>query len=248
MRSFVRAWARRTCLALVFLGCAATGNAASLNVSPIRVVLGKEQATTTVAVRNDGDGPVVVQTRVVAWSQDKGRDVYTPTPDVLASPPIFTVAPQATQVIRLGLRREPDDVRELAYRIFLEEVPGPEKPATQGVQMLLRIGLPIFVTPRAPQPADFSWRADRGTGSTLTVTLDNAKGTRHVQVTGIKLGPVGADAVWAEESAAAYVLPGQVRTWTLKPRVPEAAKGERVRLRATTDAGNADTELTLSGR
>jgi fimbrial chaperone protein len=199
-------------------------------------------------LRNDGDAAVVVQTRLVSWAQDQGQDVYAPTRDVLASPPIFTVAPGATQTIRFGLRREPDASRELSYRIFLEEVPGPEQPGSTGVRMLLRIGLPIFVVSKAVPPPAFSWRAEGIAGGPAAVTLDNTDGRRHVQVIDIKLGPPGADTVWAEESQSAYVLPGQARTWALETPLPEAATGGRVRLRATTDAGNVDTELPLSGR
>jgi fimbrial chaperone protein len=201
-----------------------------------------------VELRNDGDAAVVVQTRLVAWSQEAGQDVYTPTRDVLASPPIFTLVPGATQTIRLGLRRDPDPSRELAYRIFLEEVPGPEKPEATGVRMFLRLGLPIFVLADALPPPAPAWRADGAAGGAAAVTLDNSEGRRHVQVISIRLGPPEADTVWAEETKPAYVLPGQARTWTLETPLPEAAKSGRVRLRATTDAGDVDTELPLSGR
>jgi fimbrial chaperone protein len=126
-------------------------------------------------------------------------------------------------------------------------VPGQEKPGSTGVRMLLRIGLPIFVVPNASKPMGFIWRAKGVADGSTAVTLDNTNGRRHVQVIGITLGPPGVDTVWAEESQAAYVLPGQTRTWTFEARVPEASQGERVRLRATTDAGNVDTELPLSG-
>jgi fimbrial chaperone protein len=245
----VKTWARPTGLALVLLGCATAAPASALKVSPVRVVLGKGQATTTVELRNDGDAAVLVQTRLVSWSQDQGQDVYAPTQDVLASPPIFTVAPGTTQIIRLGLRREPEASRELAYRIFLEEVPAPERPGSTGVRMLLRIGLPIFVVPRTPPPPPaFTWRAESVAGGPVAVTLDNTGGRSHVQVIDLKLGPPGADTVWAEENHHAYVLPGQTRTWTLEARLPEAAHDGRVRLRATTDVGNVDLELPLPGR
>jgi len=243
-----KTWAGRASLALVFFCCATAASASSLKVSPVRVVLGREQATTTVDLRNDGDAAVVVQTRLVSWAQDQGQDVYAPTQEVLASPPIFTIAPRATQTIRLGMRREPDASRELAYRIFLDEVPGPEKPGSTGVRMLLRIGLPIFIVPKETPPPAFTWRAEGIAGGPVAVTLDNAAGRRHVQVIDIKLGPPGSDTVWAEENQTAYVLPGQTRTWTLEARLPEESRGGRVRLRATTDAGDVDTELPLSGR
>ena len=70
------------------------------------------------------------------------------------SPPIATIAPDKEQIIRVGLRRAPDKERELSYRLFLQEVPAPPKPGFQGLQVALRVGLPVFVQPKRSGEGD----------------------------------------------------------------------------------------------
>jgi hypothetical protein len=41
------------------------------------------------------------------------------------------------------------------------------------------------------------------------------------------------------------VLAGQAREWLLKPNSPDKIPGDRLQLKANTDAGNVDTELAL---
>ena len=42
-------------------------------------------------VRNTGSEPAVIQMEVMSWSQAQGKDVYTLSKEILATPPIFTV-------------------------------------------------------------------------------------------------------------------------------------------------------------
>ena len=71
--------------------------AGSLSVTPIRVELSSAQRSVALTVRNDGDQPSVVQAQLVAWSQADNDDLLEQTTDILASPPIFTVAAGASQ-------------------------------------------------------------------------------------------------------------------------------------------------------
>src|ERR1700687_3963228 len=82
--------------------------AGSLSVTPIRVELSSAQRSVALTVRNEGDQPTVVQAQLVAWSQVDNEDRLEPTIDLLASPPIFTVAPGASHIVRIALRRAPD--------------------------------------------------------------------------------------------------------------------------------------------
>ena len=83
-------------------------------VSPVRVDLSARKATAAMTVRNDSDQPVVIQLQTVAWSQAGGQDSTTPTSDLIATPPLFTLPAQSSQIVRVGLRK-PDP---LASRRF----------------------------------------------------------------------------------------------------------------------------------
>jgi fimbrial chaperone protein len=238
--------ASRLCLAFL-LAAPLAAMAASLGISPVRVELSPATPTAALPLRNGGDEPTVVQVRAVAWSQQGGEDVYEPTNEVIVSPPIFTVAAKGAQVVRVGLRRAPDARRELSYRIFLQEVPGPPQPGVTGVQMALRIGLPVFVKPVQPAKAMLNWRIGREAGGALRVAATNP-GEMHVQLIGIKLLGAGAapGAPLASQESGGYLLPGQSREWRIEPPQPGLpADATRLRVLASTDAGELSADVTL---
>lgn len=182
---------------------------------------------------------MVVQATAVAWAQEGGRDVFTETTDLVVSPPIFKVAPGATQTVRVGSLRAADPIRERQYRLFLQEVPPPPEPGQPGVAVALQLALPVFVEPLSDVRAAprLAWRARPSHGASIELTLSN-EGTGHVQL--IDGALVAADgSVLAEFAPRAYVLPGQTFSWTLP--AARAWTGELLKLRARTHGG----ELTV---
>lgn len=212
-------------------------------VSPIRTTLSASQQVVALTVRNDGAEPTVVQVDVMSWAQREGSDVYAPTREIIATPPIFTLAPGASQIVRVGLRRAPDGARELTYRLFLEEVPPPPKPDFKGLRVALRMAVPVFVVPaNAPAPR-LQWRAASAGPGALNVALRN-EGNAHVQVTDLRLESPPGQAL-ARQQAPAYVLPGQSREWRFKGT---AATGAALRLLARTDGGDVQADLRVDER
>ena len=143
------------CLAIFRFGLAAcffasaASYAGSISVSPVRIDLSTAQRSVALNVHNDCDQSAVVQTQLMSWTQAENEDRLDPTNDVIASPPIFTIGPGASQIVRVALRRAPDAARETPYRILLNEVPGPPQPGFTGAQFALKISLPIFVAAAA---------------------------------------------------------------------------------------------------
>ena len=218
--------------------------AGSFQVNPIRVDMTKGATTAAITVRNDGEEPIVVQSSVVKWSQDNGQEVYAPTTEALVTPPIMTVPPGGEQIVRVGLRRGPDPQRELAYRLYLQEVPPPPKPGFTGLQVALRVGLPVFVAPGAPGIRRLEWSAQIGQDGAIRLAAQNT-GNAHVQITDFELRLPGAGEPIAHESTLAYVLAGQRRQWTL-PAPPDRVKSvNEFRLKAYTDAGEIDTAVKV---
>ena len=219
--------------------------AGSFDVNPIRIELAAENRSAALTVRNTGPDPVVVQVTINAWSQDAGKDVLTATRDIITSPPVVTIPPAAEQVIRVGLRRAPDIKQELSYRIFLQEVPPPPRPGFQGLVVALKIGLPIFVQPRqGPAKAQLIWNAALSGTDSLKMKVEN-QGTGHIQVSTVQLFNDAQKDALAEFSGLAYILPGQKRDLDLKLRNTNVKKGDRLRMRVSTDAGSIDTAIDL---
>lgn len=216
--------------------------AASLDVDPIRVTFSGQNTVAVVTLSNAGDTPATVQLQTVSWTQDKGEDVYAPTRDVLATPPIFTVPGHQKQIIRLGLRVPADATVEKTYRLYLQEVPAAQQTQGLGVVMALRIGVPVFVEPLAPAKPVLQWTARRVSDNELDLSVANTGG-KHVQLRQISLsGPQHLSLVVQQ---AAYVLPGKARTWVLKHKGGMPAVGTKLQVDSDTDAGIVNGELVV---
>lgn len=232
--------------AFFFLGCILPEPllAGNFQVTPIRVELSPQKASDALRVQNNGSEPVVVQLQAVAWLQENGEDIYQPSNDLVATPPIFTMQPGASQIIRVGLLRAADEKKELSYRLFLQEVPSAPKPDFRGLKVLLRVGLPVFVHPKAKAAPVLTWRAERTEGDQLRVHLKN-EGSAHIQVSDFKLSsPHNPEPIAARE-VAAYLLPGQSRNWVMATEPDRRAGTETMRVVANTDAGSVEAEISL---
>jgi fimbrial chaperone protein len=229
-------------LSLLVIGPAFAG---SIAVNPVRVTLSATQTTGALVVRNSGAEPSVVQLQIVSWSQQDGKDVYVPTKDLLGTPPIFTVPPGGSQTVRVGLRQRTDTQSEGSYRLIMQEVPPPPKPEFRGLQVALRLSVPIFVAPAVKPSATLAWHANLTSQGDLKIAAANT-GNMHVQVLRFKLASSGAELSTTTPAEAAYVLPGQRREWSMRfTSVPAA--GSTVRVEAQTDAGDMQADIVVSG-
>jgi fimbrial chaperone protein len=220
-------------------------NAASLEIDPVRVDLSPKQQTAAITIRNSSDQPTTIEIKPVAWSQVDSKDVNSATKELLVSPPIATIPAHGSQIVRVALRRPADATKELAYRINLQEVPPAQAPGVTGVQVALRVGLPVFVQSKNGKSAPkMEWSVLRKTDGNLTVALHNP-GNAHIQVSDFSLVTPGSNELVAQEQGSSYVLAGQSREWNLKPVAVEKVSLARLRLKVSTDAGDADQELPL---
>ncbi len=227
---------------LVALGLAVAGwaQAGSFEVNPVGLTLSGTHSTGVVTVTNASDSLTVVQLQVVAWSQENGEHVYTPTRNVLATPPIFTVPVGGQQTVRLGLMTKPDAKLETAYRLFLQEVPPPNESGAQGLQVLLRVGIPVFVEPAVATAPELHWSARRLSATEISVEGVN-DGSAHVQIEKLKLS-INAQVKPLAERLGGYILPGKRASWILKLPAPLAA-GESLLLTADTDRDTLHAQL-----
>ncbi|MDD3528904.1 MAG: fimbria/pilus periplasmic chaperone [Gallionellaceae bacterium] len=229
------------------LWLAATVQAAGIGVLPVGLELSARQDRGVINVTNDAAEAVVVQVEQVAWSRTDGKDHYTPTRDLVVNPPLFTLAPGRTQVLRVGLRRPPTGERERTYRLFVREVPPPSKaPEGEGVgvRVLLELRLPIYVLPAKVVRAQ-QWQGQRAADGAIEVTARNT-GNVHQVVAGLKLRAAGAAAdapILAEAQKGGLLFPGEGRSWTLHP--PPDTAASRYVLEVTTERGTQNVVLDL---
>jgi fimbrial chaperone protein len=216
--------------------------ASSFSVSPLRVDFSAQSRTGALTIRSREDTDVVVEAQVMAWTQVDGEDRLTPSREVLVSPVVFSLAPNGSQLVRVALQRAPDARRELSYRLILSEVP-PQNETFSGLNVALRISLPVFVAATTPTPASIEWSATR-VGDALDVTARNV-GDAHAHVLNFSVAPATPDGAAIEQTAAAYILPDQTKTWPLTPSQWDGTSGDwrRLRVKGATEAGDFELEI-----
>ena len=235
------------CGLFCFVVCAGIANAGKIGVSPVRVTLSDGQKIGSLSVRNDGTEPVTMQMEVLSWSQAEGKDILTPSRDLLANPPIFTIPAGSSQLVRVGLRRAPDAQRELTYRVILQELPPPPNPDFMGTRMLMRISLPVFVLPEVAAKPVLRWQATRTPQGALKISLSN-NGNAHIQIKNFKLSLLESAQPWVTLETSDYVLAGQSRDWIVlaNPENPAPPPGATLQLFAQTDAGDIEAEVIIA--
>lgn len=232
------------CVGLVLSGVMVTFGALadSLRVNPVRIFLSAQTPIAVLKVHNGGTVATVMQLEGVSWQQSAGEDIFVPTREILATPPIFTVPPGGTQIVRVGLWRQTDSRRELTYRLFLQEVPtGAAK--EDKIRILWRFGIPVFVAPDGTTPKPLlEWRAVETSQKTLRIEAIN-QGDAHVLISSFSLAATDGSLL-AEQQGMNYLLPEQGHHWLItidKARMP----GTRLRIIAQTDGGVIDAEVSL---
>jgi fimbrial chaperone protein len=226
----------------IMIAHASAAHAGSFAVNPVRLSLSATQMVAAVTVRNVGDEATVVQLETSSWTQHDGKDVLETTSEVLATPPILTIPPGGSRIIRVGLRRPPDPQHELTYRLFLRELPPPE-PIAQGLRVALLISMPVFVVPpRLPAP-EIHWRAMRTPDGQIRVQASNT-GKAHVQLGQLDIAAANGGDALATRNMSEYVLPNNSREWTVDAKSAPPV-GTLLSISSQTDTGKVHSDVKL---
>lgn len=230
--------------ALLLLALAWPAWAASFSISPVRVELSPQEVTVAITVTNTGEDPASIQLRVFSWRQEANEDRLEPTRDLIATPPLFTVAPGESQIVRVGLRRPPQSAREVPFRAVFEEIPGPPPPQCgTALRINLRISIPVFYAPKEDLKPALDWTLARKEPGKLLLTARNSGGA-SAQLGDFALARSGTPAAFAEQKNFAYVLPGAERSFVLE--LPEAeTQHKKFQLRTTVNGQRAEIEVAV---
>jgi fimbrial chaperone protein len=191
--------------------------ASEFAVNPIRLELGPNARSGVIGVRNEGKEKISFQMQAMQWTQDaQGQDQYAETQDLVFFPKLMTVEGGEEGVIRIGTRFAVVP-QEKTYRLFIEELPGANKPRTEKgplVNVMIRFAAPIFVRPLKPEDGLELQKIDLSSGE-LSLVARNS-GNQHQVVEGIQLK--GTDrqgrAVYALTLADRYLLAGSSRRYS----------------------------------
>lgn len=227
-------------LAGASIGLPAPAAAGSFKINPVQITLPTDRQAASLKITNSDAAPVSIRVTALAWSQVDGRDVYTPTSNVITSPPIFTIAAGKTQLLRIGLKSRGDAA---AYRLLVEEIPR-EQPADGQIKVLLRLNLPLYLLPKGGGKADLSWSAWRDASGDLFVEGRN-RGLLHSQVLELSADQSGRRSILSKQMGV--VLPGSARQWKIGSRA-DLKVGAPLLLSIRSPTSETRTQLVLEQR
>ena len=228
----------------IVLSMGLAAGAQSLSVLPVNVLMAPGQRASSLTVTNQGTSKTSIQIRAFAWNQDGDQDVLTPSDLVVVSPPLATLAPGASQVVRLILRQAPA-ARESTYRIILDQIPPPAEPGV--VHVVLRLSIPIFAQPGSRVNPDVQFHLEDKDGALYLVGINN--GRRHLAVRQIELTTSDGRKLTSASGSSPYVLAGVTRHWKIDApgdSVP-LPPNQKLQLKAQSDTGAIEQQVSVVG-
>jgi P pilus assembly chaperone PapD len=222
------------------LGLASFGtpaSAGSLQVDPIKVEITAERKIAAVRVKNESDRPVTIRGYALSWSQRGGEDVHEEAANVVVSPPIATIAPGSVQLIRVGLRSA--SANPASYRLMVEEVP--EANPGGGVQVALRLSMPLYAFQKEGKLSDIRWSASQQPDGRWALEASNT-GSGYVRVESSEARNQSGLG-FASEGLLGTILPKSSRKWVLPKDAPIL---DRVRLERIARGSSNDSIQTAS--
>jgi fimbrial chaperone protein len=220
--------------------------AAQLRVEPVLLELNAPAAAGSLTLRNDEDNEVVVQTRVVRWSQADGKETLEPTTDVVASPPSVKLAPGADYVVRV-VRVSKRPVRgEESYRVIVDQLPNAGKQQARAVNLLIRHSIPVFFRNPQLSAASVSWSLGYE-GDKLVVVASNS-GDERLRIASLRLRDAAGATVSFGSGLVGYSLGRSSISWVAPSHPRGFGATGSVSITAETDKGPIDAMAQLRGR
>lgn len=193
-------------------------NAASIRLSPVSVEILNDQSASSISLYNQSNESSDLQVRVFEWRQNAGQDQLIPTDEIAVSPPFLKLQPNDSYNLRV-VRINPVPVSgEQTYRIIIDELPKPidNRKVDQGVNVLLRSSLPLFVVNKdAITKLTWSIQQEQNNSSLII----NNVGNRHALLSNLTLVDTTANKSYAIKvnTVNGYILAGKARNFNISP-------------------------------
>ncbi len=193
-------------------------NAASIRLSPVSVEILSDQSASSISLYNQSNESSDLQVRIFEWRQNAGQDQLIPTDEIAVSPPFLKLQPNDSYNLRV-VRINPVPVSgEQTYRIIIDELPKPidNRKVDQGVNVLLRPSLPLFVVGKdAITKLTWSIQQEQNNSSLII----NNVGNRHALLSNLTLVDTTANKSYAIKvnTVNGYILAGKARNFNISP-------------------------------
>lgn len=198
-------------VSLFFIIFAVNLYASRLEITPLTLNLTPSDNVKLINIYNLENKKTAWQLHLMRWDQSHMQNTYSPAPELLATPMIFSLLPKKYQLLRVtntSLHQFPN--REVAYRLFIKEIPLPQIPKKNSLkpqlQLLLYVSMPIFIEPALIH------KKYQYTFTEHQLQIHNS-GNIHLLLLGYQLKSKIKECN-KKEKIFAYILPG--KTWEKK--------------------------------
>ena len=182
---------------------------AGLAISPLRIEIDDADRGATVMLTNTSERALPVQSRLFAWSQESGEDVYAASSDLTISPSIASIPPGETQIVRV-LRSGAASPGEKRYRLVVDQLPDPAAARAGAAEARIRFAVPMFLDRTKTAPAQLDWRIGAN-GIELTNT-----GGATARILQLDVKTANGTQVPVERNSLRYVLGNSTIAWPVE--------------------------------
>jgi fimbrial chaperone protein len=214
-------------------------------VTPIRLEFDRANKSGVITVINEGEEKLSVQMKAFEWTQDaEGKDQYIETNDIIFFPRMMALEKNEERVIRAGIKI-PATSREKTYRLFIEEIPSPQKAEGVNIAITIRFGVPIFGKPIKEEVRGQIEKIELSKGI-LNAYLVN-KGNTHFIINSIEIKGKNNknEAIFSKELSGWYLLNGASRNYS-SPVPQEVCKEiSKIEVEVKTNRFNLNGKLDV---
>lgn len=248
MKKFLPSYFNSFILVFVFLllnPAGVLGQQLGLNIFPDRLYLDPQKNSDTLEITNQGKMKVTFQLSANRWRQTKqSKDGYEKAEDILFFPKIFSIEGGEKRIVRVGYKGNDQSPMEKAYRLFIQHL-NPEK-KIQGLTMAMRIGVPVFYSPRNKSHEAKIHSAGISKGK-INIDIEN-QGNNHFMIK--SLTAIGLDVsgkqVFTKEGKAWYVLPGITKSFPIEIAEEDCIQADTIQVIAETRNFSLGSKQTLT--
>jgi fimbrial chaperone protein len=225
-----------------------TKGSAHFSVIPVQIFINgaAPSPNTFLKINNTSDVTKRFQAQVFSWTQtDKEPIQLTPSQEIVLFPLLLTIEAGKSRDLRVGIVAPPKPV-EKTYRILIQELPDAqtqEKPKGTGISFLIKMSVPVFVTPEQPQsqPGITNLANNKGKFSFQLSNTGNAHYmAKDMQVTGTD---ASGKTLFQKSRTGWYVLAGSTPLYDLELPKTDCQKVTTLTVNLKTDTTNVSQSL-----
>ena len=241
---------RRIGFVIVVLAAALAGargsHAAQLRVEPVLIELNAPAAAGSLTLRHDEEAEIVVQTRVMRWSQADGKETLEPTTDVVASPPTVKLSPGADYVVRVVRVSKRPVSGEESYRVIVDQLPNIRRQQARAVNLLIRHSIPVFFRNPQLSASNVGWSV-AFEGDKLVVVASN-RGDERLRIASLRVRDAAGTTVSFGNGLLGYALGRSSMSWVGPSHPRGFGAGGSLSITAETDKGPVNATALVGRR